>query len=128
MPVSQRPVIYVPGAPIDTRRPLEVRNVPSGQWGPIAEAYPEVAAAGSQASFHGKRNTTIFPPTTMGVRALRRLVHFGGVDRTVYQRQLNGRLVGVLIHVHGSRDGYDSVHIYRLAASEMSRKSRWRRQ
>lgn len=120
---SHEVIVYVPGAAINPSKILQVERLPSRRWGPIQEAYPEVKAAGPNASFHGKRNTTIFPPTTMSKKGLHTTASVAVADggRTLYRWEVNGQLLGILVHVHGVRGGYDSVHIYRLAASEVKR-------
>lgn len=115
----------VVGQAIDSSCALEVCSLPAEHWGPIAQVYPEVKAAGLRAGFMGKRNTTIFPPVLTSGRHLLRLATYGDADRTIYRRVVGGRLVGVLIHVHGKGDGYDSVHIYRMRPPRPRRL--WRR-
>lgn len=109
-------VVYRPGQAIDPHRILQVERLSSRRWGPIRRAYPEVMAAGPNASFQGTRNTTIFPPQVVSKRVLCQLLKTASPDRTIYRREDRGRLLGILVHTHASRGGYDSVHIYRLEA------------
>lgn len=106
-------VRYQQGSPIDTSKVLEVLNLPAHLWGPIEATYPEIAAAGPRASFHGKRNVTIRPPHYVSARLLRTISTFQDPGRSVYLLRVKGELQAVLIHVHGRGSGYDEVHIYR---------------
>jgi hypothetical protein len=117
-------VVYKAGQRIDTRQPLQVENLPKEKWGPIGEAYPEIATlvAGSPASFFGKPNVTIFPPTYVSKGALKMLASSQEPrTRWVYTSTSphpHERLEAVLVYLVG---GYDSVHIYRLAPKVQSR-------
>jgi len=109
-------VVYKPGGLIDTSRTLQVEKLPSRLWGPIQAAYPEVQAAGPNASFHNRPVTVIFRPTTMSKAGLERTARAAETmpGRTLYRWTAHGQMVGVLVHLHAVNGSYDSVHIYRL--------------
>lgn len=108
---APRIVRYKPGARINTRLVLEIVDLPRGLWEPIECAYPEVEAAGADASFRDEHNVTIFPPRFMTPRQFKqteRATRRGQHPR--YEYWIDGKLAGLLIHVQG---GYASLHIYR---------------
>lgn len=106
------PIIrYRPGEPIDTRQILEVVGLATAQWGPIEQAYPEIATAGARASFRAARNVTIFPPSYVSAKLLRMLLGAGDAGHRVYPHPDRQQPTSVLVHVYG---GYASLHIYRL--------------
>ncbi|HKX23831.1 MAG TPA: hypothetical protein VJM46_01210 [Candidatus Saccharimonadales bacterium] len=106
-------VRYRLGAPIDTSKILEIKGLPNAQWGSIEEAYPEVRAAGSDASFRSAANVTIFPPSYASQALLTRLLGLSDDTHVMYGFPTGTRQpTSVLAHVIG---GYASIHIYRLS-------------
>ena len=113
-------VRYRPGMTINPTEALEVVSLPSGEWGPIEKAYPELAAAtyvDKQPDFRSQRTVVIWPPSYVSAGQLETLASSEGDDprrtkRYVHPLRKNGKLVGVLVHLLG---GYTSLHIYRLA-------------
>lgn len=115
-------VRYRPGMPIDTGKILEIIGLASTQWGPIEQAYPEVRAAGSDASFRSAANVTIFPPSFASQRLLTAMLGWSDTAIRYYCFPAgSSRPTSVLEHVIG---GYASIHIYRLS---LPRRRNYRR-
>ncbi len=105
-------VRYVPGARIDTSRPLEIVGLRPDQWREIERVYPELSTAPDDAPFRTARNTTIFPPTAMTERSLRgTLKILQGREHYVLRR--DQKVMGVAA-VTQEGSSYTSLHIYRL--------------
>lgn len=111
--MSTEVVRFHPGQPIDTRKILEIigLSATSSHWGEIETVYPEIEAAGPQASFRGAHNVTIFPPTYHSKRHLNHIATLGDDKRHIYKLEKGGQVAALLVHVEG---GYASLHIYRL--------------
>jgi len=108
-----RIVRFVPGQAINTDEVLEIVGLrhDAPAWREIEAKYPEIRAAGPEASFRGARNVTIFPPHYMPARTLRSVQHIAQGSHPTYFTVRGSRLTSVLVHVHG---GYESLHIYRV--------------
>jgi hypothetical protein len=108
-------VRYMPGAPIDPSKTLDVIDLPVDYWELLERAYPELTAAGPHAAFRRQRSVAIFPPQLATAPALAHLAgSFAPSDRaTMYRREVDGKLTGLLVYVQG-QGAFASLHIFRL--------------
>lgn len=112
--MSQPDVVrYRKGSVIDTRKALEVVGLSPSDWGVLDAAYPELASARGAAFRSGRNRTvTIYPPMDAPVQVLDAARALGNErTHTIYEGHAHGKLVWVLVHVHGQ---YETLHIYRL--------------
>lgn len=105
-------VRYVLGDVINPNKVLEVVGLQPDQWGPIIQAYPEIAAAGPTAAFRASGQVTILPPRLVSARSMRtiRNISAGAHGTKVHEYLTEGRLAGVLIYM---TRGYPHLLIYR---------------